>query len=293
MKRHRGFTLIELLVVIAIIAVLIGLLLPAIQKVRSAATMTQCRNNMKQVGLACHNFHDVHQFFPRCTVRPRGTTPLFGQPPDNLRDWNSGTYESWVREVAEFLEAPRVRAQDFIRPIGCPADPRGATYTIPTYGFTWYVGVTPTQDDQFTGILVDDSKLKQSFKVTMTMVTDGTSQTVLLAERPPPADGQWGWWDSACCIDDTISPIRGNRKIYSSSQYGNCADPALFKPGKVDDNCAFNSIWAFHSNGGNFCMGDGSVRFISYSAGNRPVGSVTLLEVLSTRAGNEVPGNID
>ena len=98
--RRRGFTLIELLVVIAIIAVLIALLLPAVQQAREAARRTQCKNNLKQISLAMHNYHDVMNMFP-LNYRPRGNT------------FDDATYSvwSWIQGLLPYVEQGNQFAQ--------------------------------------------------------------------------------------------------------------------------------------------------------------------------------------
>ncbi|HET6328366.1 MAG TPA: DUF1559 domain-containing protein, partial [Planctomycetaceae bacterium] len=94
LRAPRGFTLIELLVVIAIIATLIALLLPAVQAARTAARRTQNRNNLKQLGLALHNYHDIHRSFPPGWI---GVT-------NGLQDWNGGNGWCWATLILPFIE---------------------------------------------------------------------------------------------------------------------------------------------------------------------------------------------
>jgi prepilin-type N-terminal cleavage/methylation domain-containing protein/prepilin-type processing-associated H-X9-DG protein len=286
-NNRPGFTLIELLVVIAIIATLVGLLVPAVQKVREAAANTQCKNNLHTIGFACLAFENNRHYFPRNTVRPRGVTSINGQPAGNLNNWGSGTFESWTRQIVPYLDQSNPRAQDSILMLGCPSDPRGPSYSIASYGFTWYVGVYSNRLTPNNGIIIDDSTLRSQLTITRRDITDGASNTILVAERPPATDGQWGWWDSPCCTQDTISPVRGDTTPFSSGILGNCPRPAIYQLGSVDNSCSFNAVWSNHPAGGNFCMGDGSVRMIAYPAGNEPAGSKSLLEALASRDGQE------
>jgi prepilin-type N-terminal cleavage/methylation domain-containing protein len=197
-RDRRGFTLIELLVVIAIIAVLIGLLLPAVQAAREAARRSQCVNNLKQVGLALHNYLSVHNTFPPVVVLPRGRT---SQPWSGLTRLLPHLEQSplfnainWDRDF-EFTTSPTVAATR-VSTFMCPSElndrPRltpTLTYYPSNYAFnegSWFI-YDPVSDQ------VGDGAFAPNRAFAPAGIPDGLSNTLGMSEDKAY---QPNYWDS-------------------------------------------------------------------------------------------------
>jgi prepilin-type N-terminal cleavage/methylation domain-containing protein/prepilin-type processing-associated H-X9-DG protein len=312
---RSGFTLIELLVVIAIIAVLIGLLLPAVQKVRQAASRISCASNLKQIALAAHNYHDTHEKFPpgaRLPVlvgeRPTGGSnvwvellPYFEQ--DNLRKrWDGHDNRN---NVAGGRNAIQAQVIEILR---CPSDPLAQPVVELTaanalsppwswgfYGMSSYGGnagtrsVNPGGPPAFPGISRDGIFFLGSC-VRLTDIRDGTSNTLLFGERfhrDPEFDRR-----QPVVLPGVASIAELGRWGYVANA-GAMANVTLHTPVMLnyqvppggdhstmeDRVCAFGSG---HPGGANFAFADGSVRLVSDRIPLRT------LQALSTRAGGEV-----
>jgi prepilin-type N-terminal cleavage/methylation domain-containing protein len=298
-RGRSGFTLIELLVVIAIIAVLVGMLLPAVQKVREAANKSTCANNLKQLAIAVHNYEGVYSVLPvNSQGYNYGAWSWSAQSPQS--SW------SWIARVLPYIEQDNLYRQGNIpnstfgsvtgvlatpiKNLFCPSDNaasqavrtdrfnlEGASIAVTNYkgvsGSNWcwgnYVNNGPSGNcDGLSwgdGIFYRDDWMRQ---VRLAGISDGTSNTYMVGEDVPD-------WNYHCSWP------------YSNNAVGTCGIPPNAKPGGGGTYAPTDwpNVYSFHSkhiNGLQFAMADGSVRSVSNTI------SLATYRALATKAGGEV-----
>jgi prepilin-type N-terminal cleavage/methylation domain-containing protein/prepilin-type processing-associated H-X9-DG protein len=284
--RASGFTLIELLVVISIIGVLIGLLLPAVQKVREAAARIQCVNNLKQIGLALHNYHDTAHSFPAGYVSGfdadgNDTGPGWGWASFILPQMEQQNLYTAIR-FDQLIDAPvnsgvRVMA---VKTYLCPSDDAPPTWTANRYDSTGkpiaaicdiasanYIGVFGVSEPGVDG----EGVFFRNSNISIADITDGTSQTLMVGERAHSlAPATW----VGAVTNAEIFPYNSSNMVLGHT--GESRGPSV--PFDI------NNFSSRHSGGVNFLFADGHVHFLTSSV-SQPV-----YQALSTRAGGEPVG---
>jgi prepilin-type N-terminal cleavage/methylation domain-containing protein len=302
----RAFTIVELLVVMAVIGVLTALLLPAVQQAREAARRTQCQNNLRQIGLALHNYESAYSVFP-----PGSQIHAFEEP------YRYSKSIGWTIALLPFLDQAPLHAQfDLHRdaqihhrhltarmlPVyHCPSDPsqgrlerEGRMHPVwgnwekGTWGTTSYLGVSgtatcraPSQpilcgiDESASPPGLHSGMFFGNSDLSLADVLDGTSQTLLVGERGVTLT--WGRWGGAG--DLSTCPV-GLADVLIPGVLTNQPQLGGLRPatGVEDDRLHW---WSWHLFGSHFAMADGSVRPLAYSIDQQ------VLAALTTRAGGE------
>src|SRR6266851_4664286 len=310
--RRRGFTLLELLVVIAIIAVLIGLLVPAVQKVREAANRMACANNLKNLGLALHNYHDVHRKFPPGAVGPFASLPQFA----GLKHHGLGTYllpyleqdalaSQYCWDVSWFDPPNQPVVTTPLKIWQCPSAETdrfedGTLPTVPPPPGILFSGTAACGD--YAGMSRVDAELARRglidppngprdeqgnyqgvFRVNHTTrladIQDGASNTIMMAE----CAGRPQLWQGRQPVPDkwlTGGPWASRGLLWGRGAKG---DGTAFY-GTCAINCTNDrEVYSFHPGGANVVFADGHVHFLKESI------DIRIFAALVTRAGGEVP----
>ncbi len=283
-------TFIELLVVLAIIGVLIGLTVPAIQLARDAGNRTHCANNLRQIGMGLHRYHDANKVLPPGMSYRDGTDPYL--------------YMSWNTRLLPYLEQPGLwdvaqkayaqRPDPFwnnpphpldtvLSLYACPADAHAASPGQFNVAFTSYLGVQGVNQIRLDGVLFVDSQVR------FADVRDGLSNTLFVGERPPGAGDHFGYWYAGHGNnkDGTGDMVLGVRTLNIGAWGVECPfGPYAYGPGLSSNFCDVFHFWSLHPGGAHFLFGDGSVHFLAYSVD-------PLMPALATRSGGEVVPSFD
>jgi prepilin-type N-terminal cleavage/methylation domain-containing protein/prepilin-type processing-associated H-X9-DG protein len=296
MRRRLAFTLIELLVVIAIIAILIGLLLPAVQKVREAAARAKCQNNLKQLGLALHNYNDANQTLPKAEDSKETYTCCWGTwqvliLPFIEQDAAFKNYQNWggsdvistdwpsptppnVTPKPRYGTTVNVNSTTGLRyaVLTCPSDePNAPIGRITSHNYVVNYGNTTMGQGTFQGVKFQGAPFASRKAFKLLDISDGLSNTLLMAEV---RQGQrkdlrgFSWWGPSAMFTTFFTP---NTTSPDANQYGpgdgtGFCDPAAPNPPCIQNSSAYPTVQSSrsrHTQGVNVVLGDGSVRFIS------------------------------